>query len=153
MSLARNALGAAVGAAGAATSTGSGCGVAGCGAAVAGAAAGAPSRLTPQLEQKASPTGFVAPQEGHICVPAAAGAAGAAVCTWGAALASGVAPVRGSPHSSQKAEPSGFSCPREHLTVISIYPSSNYPSSTGRVFTTCFVTTQKLPFPPSAACL
>src|SRR5579883_2797344 len=57
-----------------------GCGV-GVGATFTGA--GAPIRLTPQLEQNASPAGLVAPQDGHVCVPVWAGgdatAAGACV--------------------------------------------------------------------------
>src|SRR5579883_3291855 len=64
--------GAAAGAAtGAAAAAGAGVG------ATPAAGAGAPSRLTPQFEQKASPSGFTAPQDGHTCVPAGA-AAGAA---------------------------------------------------------------------------
>src|SRR5579885_3504277 len=79
--------------------------------------------MLPQLEQKASPAGLIAPHEGQVWLPAgaAAGAAGVGAGA-GAAVATGAAAASGSPHSSQKAEPSGFSWPKEHLIVITIYP-------------------------------
>jgi len=90
---------------GAAAIEGSGAGAGG--AEVAGFAAGAPNILTPQFEQKASPAGFSAPQDGQCCVPVAAGCGAGWLVA--AAAGSGAAPASGSPHSSQKAEPSGFS--------------------------------------------
>jgi hypothetical protein len=75
--------------------------------------------MLPQLEQKASPAGLIAPHEGQVWLPAgaAAGAAGVGAGA-GAAVATGAAAASGSPHSSQKAEPSGFSWPKEHFIVI-----------------------------------
>jgi len=102
-------------AAGATAGSGAGAGT----ASGTGFAAGAPSKLTPQFEQKASPAGFSAPHDGHCWVlPAAAGAG------WltAAALASGATLASGSPHSSQKAEPSGFSWCKEQYTAILLYP-------------------------------
>src|SRR5450755_1635667 len=98
--------------AGAATTTGSftaatGGGATGSGA--AGACAGAPNRLLPQFEQNASPAGLLAPHDGQICSPAAAGAEASTGAWAGAAVATGADAFSGSPHSSQNAEPSGLS--------------------------------------------
>src|SRR5215831_18581383 len=105
MSRALNAAGAATGAgAGAAVASGATV-MAGLGAAVC--ALGAPIRLTPQLEQKASPGALIDPHDGHAVPPAAGAGAGAgadATDTAGADAA-GAALARGSPHSSQKADP------------------------------------------------
>src|SRR6266567_7555029 len=109
-------------AAGALATAGSGAGAGEGAAETAGAGVevsatgGAPSIL-PQLEQKASPAGLVAPQDGQTWVPPGA-AAGAGAACGGAAVATGAAPVSGSPHLSQKAEPSGFSWPKEQRTVM-----------------------------------
>src|SRR5579883_2059502 len=92
-------------------------GAAGAAAGADAAGAGAPSML-PQLEQKASPAGLIAPHDGQAWLPAGAGAGAAGVGEGaGAAVATGAA-ASGSPHSSQKAEPSGFSWPKEHFIVI-----------------------------------
>src|ERR1700731_3393904 len=50
-------------------------------------AAGAACKLTPQLEQKASPAGLVAPHDAQTTVAAGAAAAGAAAGTDAGALA------------------------------------------------------------------
>jgi hypothetical protein len=94
----------------------------------AGTGAGAACKLTPQLEQKASPAGLVAPHDAQMTVAAGAAAAGAAAGTDAGALA-GATLLNGSPHSSQKAEPSGLSCPKEHLTDIYVIPSFLLTSS------------------------
>src|SRR5579859_2188197 len=74
ISRACKATGAAAAGAGAALTGGAATGA----AAGAGAVAGAPNRLTPQLEQNASPAGLAAPHDGQICVPALAAAGAAA---------------------------------------------------------------------------
>src|SRR5229473_5289691 len=103
-------------AAGAATGAGAGAAVASGAAAITGlegaaCTLGAPNRLTPQLEQKASPGALTVPHEGHTSPPAtgAGAGAGADATDTAGADAAGAALARGSPHSSQKAEPSGFS--------------------------------------------
>src|SRR6266700_327113 len=126
MSRAFNAAGAATGAgAGAAVASGA---TATTGLEGAACALGAPIKLTPQLEQKASPGALTVPHDGHTTPPAAGAGAGAATDTAGAA-ADGVAPASGSPHSSQKAEPSGFSWCNEQYTGIVLYPPKerNHP--------------------------
>src|SRR5260370_35304589 len=69
-------------AAGAATGAGAGAAVASGAAAITGlegavCTLGAPNRLTPQLEQKASPGALTVPHEGHTSPPATRAGAGA----------------------------------------------------------------------------